>query len=231
MVRAPCCDNMGVRRGPWTCEEDRILISHIEKYGHENWRAIPKKAGLFRCGKSCRLRWANYLRPGIKRGNFSKEEEDTIISLHSLLGTRWSAIAAKLPGRTDNEIKNLWHGHLKKRFDPKKNVKQLSKQKNRRDYKANMEFKEAKHGEHVNSPASFTNADQDFTSTVINTVGGGNKSETMYKNYQHFRFDESLWFEPQQFMMDFSVNEISITEALNPMSFYNGESLNLWLNM
>ncbi|KAK4340646.1 hypothetical protein RND71_039147 [Anisodus tanguticus] len=133
MVRAPCCEKMGLKKGPWAPEEDQILISYIQKNGHGNWRALPKQAGLLRCGKSCRLRWMNYLSPDIKRGNFTKEEEDNIIHLHEILGNRWSAIAEKLSGRTDNEIKNIWHTHLKKRlksYQPPQNSKRRSKKIN-----------------------------------------------------------------------------------------------------
>ncbi|EOA22615.1 hypothetical protein CARUB_v10003283mg [Capsella rubella] len=114
--RAPCCDKNKVKRGPWSPQEDLTLITFIQKHGHLNWRSLPKLAGLMRCGKSCRLRWINYLRPDVKRGNFSKEEEDTIIHYHQTLGNKWSKIASFLPGRTDNEIKNVWNTHLKKRL-------------------------------------------------------------------------------------------------------------------
>ncbi|XP_027364715.1 transcription factor MYB41-like [Abrus precatorius] len=116
MGKAPCCEKHGVRRGAWTPEEDEALVEYIKKHGHGSWRTLPKHAGLLRCGKSCRLRWINYLRPGIKRGPFTNEEENTIIQLHGMLGNRWAAIASQLPGRTDNEIKNYWNTHLKKRI-------------------------------------------------------------------------------------------------------------------
>ncbi|XP_077220513.1 transcription factor MYB41-like [Tasmannia lanceolata] len=116
MGRAPCCDKNGLKKGPWTTEEDQKLMDYIQKHGHGSWRTLPKNAGLSRCGKSCRLRWTNYLRPDIKRGRFSFEEEETIIQLHSILGNKWSAIAARLPGRTDNEIKNYWNTHIRKRL-------------------------------------------------------------------------------------------------------------------
>ncbi|KAK8568784.1 hypothetical protein V6N13_106665 [Hibiscus sabdariffa] len=128
--RAPCCDKEKVKRGPWSPAEDLRLISFIQKHGHQNWRALPKQAGLLRCGKSCRLRWINYLRPDVKRGNFTKDEEDAIIRLHETLGNRWSKIASHLPGRTDNEIKNVWNTHLKKRSVSKnENVHQKGESK------------------------------------------------------------------------------------------------------
>ncbi|XP_028751485.1 anthocyanin regulatory C1 protein [Neltuma alba] len=115
MGRRPCCDKEGVNRGTWSVMEDQILANFIKVHGEGKWRDVPRRAGLNRCGKSCRLRWMNYLRPDIKRGNFSADEEDLIIRLHKLLGNRWSLIAGRLPGRTDNDIKNFWNTNLSKR--------------------------------------------------------------------------------------------------------------------
>ncbi|XP_058098277.1 transcription factor MYB30-like [Magnolia sinica] len=127
MVRAPCCEKVGLKKGAWTAEEDRKLKAYVEINGPGNWRALPKNAGLLRCGKSCRFRWMNYLRPDVKRGNYSREEEETIIKLHELLGNRWSTIAASLPGRTDNEIKNVWYSHLKTRLKGKPTTQETNK--------------------------------------------------------------------------------------------------------
>ncbi|XP_074578187.1 transcription factor MYB96-like [Curcuma longa] len=121
MGRPPCCDKEGVKKGPWTPEEDLVLVSYIQQHGPGNWRYVPTNTGLLRCSKSCRLRWTNYLRPGIKRGNFTDQEEKLIVHLQALLGNRWAAIASYLPERTDNDIKNYWNTHLKKKLKKMQN--------------------------------------------------------------------------------------------------------------
>ncbi|CAH8388339.1 unnamed protein product [Eruca vesicaria subsp. sativa] len=116
MGRSPCCEKEHMNKGAWTKEEDERLVSYIKSHGEGCWRSLPRAAGLLRCGKSCRLRWINYLRPDLKRGNFTHDEDELIIKLHSLLGNKWSLIAARLPGRTDNEIKNYWNTHIKRKL-------------------------------------------------------------------------------------------------------------------
>ncbi|KAL4369255.1 hypothetical protein GQ457_05G033050 [Hibiscus cannabinus] len=104
-----------LKKGPWTSAEDAILIDYVKKHGEGNWNAVQKHSGLFRCGKSCRLRWANHLRPNLKKGAFTQEEEQLIIELHAKMGNKWARMAAHLPGRTDNEIKNYWNTRIKRR--------------------------------------------------------------------------------------------------------------------
>ncbi|KAJ6687773.1 TRANSCRIPTION FACTOR MYB21-LIKE [Salix koriyanagi] len=107
-------DDSELRRGPWTLEEDTLLVHYIGRHGEGRWNLLAKRAGLRRTGKSCRLRWLNYLKPDVKRGNLTPQEQLLILDLHSKWGNRWSNIARHLPGRTDNEIKNYWRTRVQK---------------------------------------------------------------------------------------------------------------------
>ncbi|KAL8261807.1 hypothetical protein R6Q59_025856 [Mikania micrantha] len=111
---------MKIKKGPWTEQEDVQLVSFVNTFGDRRWDFIAKVSGLKRSGKSCRLRWVNYLHPGLKRGKMTPQEERLIVELHSKWGNRWSKIARKLPGRTDNEIKNYWRTHTRKKAQEKK---------------------------------------------------------------------------------------------------------------
>ncbi|XP_019169050.1 PREDICTED: myb-related protein 308-like [Ipomoea nil] len=159
MGRAPCCSKVGLKKGPWSAKEDSMLTTYIQHHGVGHWRSLPKNAGLLRCGKSCRLRWMNYLRPGIKRGNFTPEEDDLIVRLHSLIGNRWSLIAGRLPGRTDNEIKNYWNTHLLKKLKsagfeskPRKTSRTIPKKKKKTAKPDKTRSEKRKKLRHVSKP-------------------------------------------------------------------------------
>ncbi|KAK3445439.1 hypothetical protein EUGRSUZ_A01648 [Eucalyptus grandis] len=109
-----------LRKGPWIEQEDEILTAFVTVLGERRWDYIAKTSGLKRSGKSCRLRWKNYLCPNLKHGPISPEEERIIIKFHEQWGNKWSRIAEKLPGRTDNEIKNFWKTHLRKKVQSSK---------------------------------------------------------------------------------------------------------------
>ncbi|KAM6589107.1 hypothetical protein CsatA_011712 [Cannabis sativa] len=148
-------EEIELRRGPWTLEEDTLLIHYISLHGEGHWNLLAKRAGLKRTGKSCRLRWLNYLKPDIKRGNLTPQEQLLILELHSKWGNRWSRIAQHLPGRTDNEIKNYWRTRVQKQ------ARQLNIESN------SKKFIEAVRGFWV--PRLLQKMEQNTTNYLINT--------------------------------------------------------------
>eukprot|EP00249_Psilotum_nudum_P014525 c24864_g1_i1 orf=174-1148(-) len=149
------------KRGHWSLDEDIRLLQVVRRHGEGHWSRLAKAAGLQRCGKSCRLRWVNYLRPDVKRGHISLEEERLIIQLHEAFGNRWSLIAMHLPGRSDNEIKNYWRSHLKKKLQT------VPSQSNQED---------ALHGCSLRSDSSCQHAHQE--DRKVSVVGRGITGKT-----------------------------------------------------
>ncbi|QCE13560.1 transcription factor MYB3-like [Vigna unguiculata] len=113
-----CCE----KQGAWSSDEDQILFNYVQLTGEGNWTDLPQRAGLKRCGENCKHRWLNYLKPTIPRENFSWDEQELIIRLHKLLGNRWCMIAGRLPGRSEDEIKNYWNTYLSKKVEEEKKV-------------------------------------------------------------------------------------------------------------
>ncbi|XP_062219707.1 transcription factor MYB30-like [Phragmites australis] len=226
MGRAPCCEKMGLKRGPWTPEEDRILVAHIERHGHSNWRALPKQAGILRCGKSCRLRWVNYLRPDIKRGNFTREEEDAIIHLHHMLGNRWSAIAARLPGRTDNEIKNVWHTNLVKRLEPKPSS-QANAAPKRKPKKLQPEAVT------VDGPITVPVSPEQSLSTST-TMASSLENAGSFTS-EEFQIDDSFWSEMRAMTVDSSGSGMETEDgafgADGPSPQATNDDMDFWLKL
>ncbi|KAL9249450.1 Transcription factor MYB1-like protein [Drosera capensis] len=197
MGRSPCCSKEGLNRGAWTAQEDKLLSDYIKAHGEGKWNSLPRRADLKRCGKSCRLRWLNYLRPDIKRGNITLDEEDLIIRLHRLLGNRWSLIAGRLPGRTDNEIKNYWNTNLSKKAEPDQQTHQPPPRPRRRT----MLLKSIKDKPHKLSPIKtsafrFTRSisipDQTNSQKIGNNVNeAGLKSSSGYGSSAFMQGDDS----------------------------------------
>ncbi|XP_076889082.1 transcription factor MYB72-like [Bidens hawaiensis] len=230
MVKTPSFDKNGLKKGAWSEDEDDKLRAYIQRYGHWNWRLLPKFAGLSRSGKSCRLRWVNYLRPDIKHGNFTKEEEDLIVELHKKLGNKWSEMAAYLPGRSDNEIKNRWHTHIKKRASKDQDVlesehvqtiepDQVNTKENHVQY-SDLEFQQDLELLLAESPLSSSSTN--LSSCLFSGIDSIGSSDSI-PQLDNYTATENFWTEPflsdNDSIISSSDNLFLTSDLLNPVSY------------
>ncbi|KAK9141740.1 hypothetical protein Syun_011140 [Stephania yunnanensis] len=221
-----------LKKGPWKPEEDLLLTRYIEVHGEGKWATVSKRSGLMRGGKSCRLRWKNYLRPNLKRGEMSKEEEDLIIRMHKLLGNRWSLIAGRLPGRTDNEVKNYWNTHLSKKYSQgQADTDKCNLKKRKQSHSSDTTQPSCRKRPHIIT--SCNGLEGDFAPNMINKLDDGSDDlqivvpdHSCMDEFKSFHYEQSQLL-PRKFYDDPSLPSLDSTFSLDPF----GHGTKYWTDL